>query len=182
MPFRHQDICSDWDDLRPDHICQEWLAQWNETHFVFVLNHLTLTENADSDAHPPCLAPAGVWKLADCQQTRAIFRWVCITLAICRDWNHSFLETRHNHFRHIKNTHGDPDLYLILKGELWISSVITVRCHYNAVHFNTILHSSLLWLKQNSNHSICRKQPIPHPKRWGMGCLLWRFKRKLIML
>ena len=56
----------------------------------------------------------------------------------------------------------------------------TVKCSYNTVQHNVILHSSLQWVIQNINQLLDPQiHPIPRPNGQAMGCLLWGFWRKL---
>ena len=49
----------------------------------------------------------------------------------------------------------------------------------NVVQYNMVFHTTLQWLKHHINQSYHIRQPISRPKGWDMGCLLWRFSRKL---
>ena len=52
-----------------------------------------------------------------------------------------------------------------IKWLLIIASGNTIECHYNAVQYNMILHTSLWWLRQNINESV-NPHMTPHSSPW----------------
>ena len=64
-----------------------------------------------------------------------------------------------------------------------ISRGSTVECYHNGVKYKTILHTSLQWLRQNIYQNFnLQTTPISRPSGRAIGCLLWRFRRKLTTL
>ena len=48
---------------------------------------------------------------------------------------------------------------------IWYDFQYTVGCHYNAVLYNTTLHITLQWQRQNTNQGL-RSQKTPHISPW----------------
>ena len=65
-----------------------------------------------------------------------------------------------------------PDMYLNVHRMIYtyICFYIYSRCRYNAIQYNTILHTSLQWLRQNINENLdTQKTPCISPVRESYG-------------
>ena len=60
-----------------------------------------------------------------------------------------------------------------LQAEWWTN---TVRCHYNTVQYNMILHEPLqVGGRISIRVTTHKRQPITHPNRWVMECFCYYF-------